>query len=96
MDKPHILSSLPSELHAFLASKMSLFLSWIAAMLGLGTFIGLVNVLVGVLSAVWLAVQLWNYFTFTLPSNRKKLKEFRQIRAVCPKDNKPLDEACKR
>lgn len=49
------------------------FVSYVAALLGIGTFAGLVNIGVGVLSAVWLAVQLWNWWTFTRLMNKAKL-----------------------
>jgi hypothetical protein len=60
------------DLHLWLSSKAALFVSWVSAFLGLGTAIGVVNLLVGVLSACWLTAQLWNYFTYTLPRNRKE------------------------
>jgi hypothetical protein len=60
------------DLHLWLSSKAALFVSWVSAFLGLGTAIGVVNLLVGVLSACWLTAQLWNYFTYTLPRNRRE------------------------
>lgn len=48
--------------------------NWIAAMLGIGTFAGLVSVVVGVLSGAWIAVQLYGYLRYELPIKRAKLK----------------------
>lgn len=61
-----------NELHDMLSTKFAGFMSWCAAFLGLGTAAGIVNITVGVLSAIWLSAQLWNYFTFTLPKNRRE------------------------
>jgi hypothetical protein len=44
--------------------------------LGLGTAIGVVNLLVGVLSACWLTAQLWNFATYTLPKNKREKAEW--------------------
>ena len=63
-----------SDLPAFLATKTAACLSWLAAFLGLGTPLGWINPTVGVLSACWLVVQLWNYFKYTLPLNKAKLE----------------------
>ena len=60
------------SLHAWLSSKAAVFVSWISAFLGLGTAIGVVNLTVGVLSACWLTAQLWNFFFYTLPRNRRE------------------------
>ena len=60
------------SLHTLLSSKASAFVSWVSALLGLGAAIGPVNLIVGILSAVWLCAQLWNYFTFTLPKNQRE------------------------
>lgn len=62
-----------NDLHQLLSTKFAAFLSWCAAFLGLGTVAGLVNIMVGLLSACWLAAQLWNYFTYTLPRNRREI-----------------------
>jgi hypothetical protein len=63
----------PSDLHTWLSTKVGAMLSWASAVLGLGTFMGLVNTLVGVMSAVYLALQLWNYFTHTRPKNKLEM-----------------------
>lgn len=48
--------------------------NWLAAALGVGSFLGLVNLIVGVLSATWLAVQLYGYFAYDLPTKRMNKK----------------------
>lgn len=50
----------------------------LAAMLGIGTFAGLVNVLVGILSASWLMYQLWVSIKYELPIKRARLKAIRE------------------
>ena len=50
-------------------------ISWIAATLGVGTFLGLVNIVVGVLSASWLAYQLWVNIKYELPLKKARLDE---------------------
>ena len=46
--------------------------SWVAAFLGIGTFLGVVNLAVGVLSAAWLAVQIYGYLVHELPMKRMR------------------------
>jgi hypothetical protein len=41
-----------------------IFMDWTAAALGIGTFAGLVNVAVGVLSGMWVAVQLITWYRY--------------------------------
>lgn len=48
--------------------------NYVAATLGIGTFLGLVNMVVGVLSALWLGVQLYGYMRYELPKKRAELK----------------------
>ena len=50
-------------------------INYIAATLGIGSFLGLVNLAVGVLSALWLSVQLYGYIAHELPMKlmRKKI-----------------------
>jgi len=50
------------------------FVSYLAALLGIGTVAGLVNLSVGVLSACWLAYQLYVAIKYDLPLKRAKLK----------------------
>ena len=47
-------------------------INWLAAALGIGSFLGLVNLIVGVLSATWLAVQLYGYLAHELPMKRMR------------------------
>lgn len=49
-------------------------INWIAAVLGIGTFAGLVNVTVGILSATWLCYQLYVAIKYDLPVKRAKLE----------------------
>ena len=48
--------------------------NWLAAALGIGSFLGLVNLIVGVLSATWLGVQLYGYLVHELPMKRMRRK----------------------
>jgi hypothetical protein len=59
--------------HTTLGAKFLLFINWLAAFLGLGTFAGFVNVTVGMLSAAWLIVQLVTFFRYDLPTKRARL-----------------------
>ena len=63
------------DFHAYLSSKLAIMLSWLAAAAGIGSFVGWVNVAVGVLSAMWLAVQIWNWWTYTRKVNQATLKK---------------------
>jgi len=63
-----------TALQEWLSSKMAAFISWVAAILGIGGGLtGVLNATGAFLGAVWLVVQLWNYFTYTLPMNKAKL-----------------------
>jgi hypothetical protein len=64
------------SLHQILSTKTAALVSWVSALLGLGTAVGVVNLLVGVLSACWLTAQLWNFATYTLPKNRREKAEW--------------------
>ena len=46
--------------------------NWVAAFLGFGTFLGVVNLAVGVLSAAWLSVQIYGYLVHELPMKRMR------------------------
>lgn len=48
------------------------FINYLAAVAGIGTFLGFVNLLVGLLSATWLSVQLYGYFKYELPHKKAK------------------------
>lgn len=69
--------------HATLWGKIIKTIAWIAAVLGIGTVVGLVNLGVGVLSAAWIAVQLYGYWRYELPMKRAKLK---RVLAEVPSD----------
>ena len=47
-------------------------INYIAATLGIGSFLGLVNLAVGVFSAAWLAVQIYGYLVHELPMKRMR------------------------
>ena len=62
-------------------------ISWLAAFLGIGTFLGFVNLAVGLLSAAWLLVQLYGYIAHELPMKRMRQQLLRrQLEAdpACP------------
>jgi len=67
-----------TDLHAFLSSKMANFMSWASAALGIGTFLGLVNTLVGIGSFCFLSLSIWNYFTHTRPKNKLEMRLLQQ------------------
>lgn len=52
--------------------------NWLAAFLGIGSFLGIINLAVGVLSAVWLAVQLYGYLAHELPMKRMRKQMLRR------------------
>lgn len=52
-------------------------INYIAATLGIGSFLGMVNIAVGVLSALWLMLQVYGYIRYELP-----IKHFRRERAL--------------
>ncbi len=62
--------------------------NWLAALLGIGTFAGMVNVLVGLLSAAWLTYQLYVAIKFELPIKRARLQAIKDGR----KDPDPTDQ----
>lgn len=64
------------SLHTLLSSKAAALISWVSAFLGLGTAVGIVNLTVGVLSACWLTAQLWNFFFYTIPKNKREKAEW--------------------
>ena len=53
-------------------------INWAAAFLGIGTFLGVVNLAVGVLSAAWLAVQIYGYLAHELPMKRMRKQILRR------------------
>lgn len=46
--------------------------SWVAAGLGITSAMGLINVVIGVLSAAWLATQLWRFWRYDYPELQHK------------------------
>lgn len=68
-------------------------ISWLAAFLGFGTFLGLVNLAVGLLSAAWLAVQLYGYIKHELPMKRMRKQILRRQLDANPTRPAPLDAA---
>ena len=57
---------------------LRLIASYLAALLGIGTFAGLVSISVGILSACWLAYQLYVAVKYELPIKRAKLEAARR------------------
>ena len=55
-------------------------INWLAAGIGLGTAVGVVNLGVGLLSGAWLAVQLYNWFTFTRVKNKLEIEALHEAR----------------
>ena len=53
-------------------------INYIAATLGIGSFLGLVNLAVGVLSAIWLSVQLYGYVRYELPIKHYRREQARR------------------
>ena len=53
-------------------STVKALVNWVAAFLGIGTFLGVVNLAVGVLSAAWLTVQIYGYVVHELPMKRMR------------------------
>ena len=57
-------------LHQTDTNTVKALVNWVAAFLGIGTFLGVVNLAVGVLSAAWLTVQIYGYMVHELPMKR--------------------------
>lgn len=75
-----------------LAVTLKSVISWLAAFLGIGTFLGFVNLAVGLLSAAWLVVQLYGYIAHELPMKRMRKQMLRrQLEAgeICPPGSEP-------
>lgn len=47
--------------------------NYVAAVAGIGTWLGFVNIVVGILSAGWLSIQLYGYIKYELPHKRARL-----------------------
>ena len=79
-------------LHQTDTNTVKALVNWVAAFLGIGTFLGVVNLAVGVLSAAWLAVQIYGYLVHELPMKRMRKQMLRrQLEAgeVCPPGSEP-------
>ena len=59
-------------LHQTDTNTLKALVNWVAAFLGIGTFLGVVNLAVGVLSAAWLSVQIYGYLVHELPMKRMR------------------------
>ena len=66
------ISSAAQSFQEFLATKAAHLISTLASGLGIASFAGFVSLWVGILSSIWLVVQLYNYFTFTRPKNLRE------------------------
>lgn len=53
-------------------------INYIAATLGIGSFLGLVNVAVGVLSGLWLMLQVYGYIRYELPIKHYRREQARR------------------
>jgi len=74
------------QVQEFLASKISTVISYMAAGVGLASFMGWASFGATLLSIAWLVTQLFNYITFTYPNNlrerrRMELEEIEEERA---------------
>ena len=89
--------TIAQNIQEFLASKISTVISFFAAGVGVASIVGWVSLGATFLSFVWLALQIFNYVTFTYPKNvrerrRRELEEENEERAreiasgnsVCP------------
>lgn len=85
------------SIQEFLASKISTVISFFAAGVGVASIAGWVSLGAAFLSFIWMALQIFNYITFTYPKNvrerrRRELDEENEERArevasgnsVCP------------
>ena len=52
--------------------------NWLAAFLGIGTFLGFVKLALGLLSAAWLGIQLYGYIAHELPMKRMRKQILRR------------------
>lgn len=68
-------------------------LNYIAALLGGLSVLNLVNIGVGVLSAIWLASQVWAHYRYGLPYKRAQLELIRQkLRNRDHREDSDVDE----
>lgn len=66
-----------NDIHEWLSSKAASFFSWLSAFLGIGTFMGFINTAIGVMSAIYLVLQIWNYATHTRAKNKLEIQMLR-------------------
>lgn len=52
--------------------------NYLAATLGIGSFLGLVNIAVGVLSSLWLILQVYGYIRYELPIKHYRREQARR------------------
>lgn len=52
-------------------------INMIAAALGVSSFLGIVNLAVGVLSVMWLCLQGYGYIRYELPAKAERLRQLR-------------------
>lgn len=77
--------TLLQSIQEFLASKISTLISAFAAGIGIASIAGWVSLGAALLSFIWMAVQIFNYATFTYPKNvrdrqRRELEEAEEER----------------
>ncbi|GEM_PF-4888550 len=53
-------------------------INYVAATLGIGSFLGMVNIAVGVLSALWLMLQVYGYIRYELPMKHYRREQARR------------------
>jgi len=56
------------------SSWIKIALDWLAAVLGIGTVAGLVNIGVGLLSSLWIACQVYGWFKYDRPIKKAQAK----------------------
>jgi hypothetical protein len=65
-------------------------INYVAALLGIGTFLGFVNLVVGLLSAGWIVIQIYGYLVHELPMKqmRNKLMRLELLKASADQPSK--------
>jgi hypothetical protein len=54
----------------------------VAAALGIGTALGFINFFVGIASAFWLLLQLYDYFKYDRPLKKSKFRQMKDFEAT--------------
>jgi uncharacterized membrane protein (Fun14 family) len=81
----HILSGNSTmEDQSHLTPHAKTFVNWLLAVLGIGSAVDLVPIVVGVFSVAWLVIQAYGYVTIDMPNKR------------LDRENKKLDQEIKR